>query len=177
MSRSIDVDLPPAAAGDLDVAEVYAQHGEHAWRCLHRLGVRAADLPDLLQEVFVVVHRRRREWDGRSMRAWLWGICVGLARNYHRRAFRRSERGLDEGSLTSAADDPERALERRRERERGARLLAALDPEKRAIFVMFEVEGMSGKEIAEQLEIPLGTVHSRLHAARRELERALREDA
>lgn len=164
-------------AGDLDVAEVYAHHAEHAWKSLYRLGVRTADLPDLLQEVFVVVHRRRREWDGRSMRAWLWGICVGLARNYHRRAFRRTERLVGEVPHAEGEGDPESALAMRRDRERGERLLATLDPEKRAIFVMFEVEGMSGRQIADQLGIPLGTVHSRLYAARRELERALREDA
>lgn len=164
-------------AGDLDVAEVYAHHAEHAWRCLHRLGVRSADLPDLLQEVFVVVHRRRREWDGRSMRAWLWGISVGLARNYHRRAHRRTERLTGELREVRGEGDPESELTTRRAREHGERLLAALDPEKRAIFVMFEVEGMSGKQIADQLGVPLGTVHSRLYAARRELEQALREDA
>ncbi|NIR39408.1 MAG: hypothetical protein GWN73_27445, partial [Actinobacteria bacterium] len=58
-----------------------------------------------------------------------------------------------------ADGDPEVALDERRRRERGHRLLAELDLEKRAVFVMFEVEGLSGREIAQLLDVPLGTVH------------------
>ena len=55
-------------------------------------------------------------------------------------------------------------------------MLAELDPEKRAVFVMFEVEGLPGREIARLLDVPIGTVHSRLHSARRALAAALEED-
>jgi len=159
----------------LDVAAAYDQHAPHVWASLHRLGVRGADLPDLAQEVFVVAHRRRTEFDGvGSVRGWLWGICVGLARNYRRRAFRRAERFV----TVEAHDerDPERALLARRRMERALDALDALDPELRAVFVMFEVEGMSGREIAAALEVPLGTVHSRLHGARIQIAAALREE-
>src|SRR5262245_37065495 len=90
MARTMERDL--AVAGGLDVVAAYDEHADFVWRSFHRLGVRAADLPDLVQEVFFVVHRRREEHDAtRSIRGWLWGIAVGIVRNYGRRAFRRLE--------------------------------------------------------------------------------------
>lgn len=161
---------------ELEVGAVYDEHAEFVWKSLHRLGVREPDLADVMHEVFVVVHRRRGEHDGeRSVRGWLWGIAVGLASNYRKRAFRKNER-LDPAPDAAFASDPESDLDLRRRRDRGLRALEALDPERRAVFVMFEVEGLSGKEIATALDVPLGTVHSRLHAARAELTAALGEE-
>lgn len=170
-----------AAEGDvrsttLDVGATYDAHAEFVWRALHRMGVSPEDVADLLQEVFVVVHRRQADYDpARPIRGWLWGIALGLARNYRRKVARSLERP-EERPATLVIDDPERALRRRRRRERGQRILAELDPEKRAVFVMFEVEGLSGREIARLLDLPIGTVHSRLHAARRALAAALEEE-
>jgi RNA polymerase sigma-70 factor (ECF subfamily) len=176
MSRSVPTVLPAPARAALDVAEVYEAEADFVWRCLHRLGVHERDLPDLMQEVFVIVHRQRARYDhARPLRAWLFGIAAGLARNYRRRAFRRFE-SLS-GASPEARDtaDPEQALDAQRRRQRGERVLAELDPEQRAVFVMFEVEAMSGKAIAELLDVPLGTVHSRLHAARKALLAVLEE--
>ncbi|MGE0789076.1 MAG: RNA polymerase sigma factor [Sandaracinaceae bacterium] len=174
MARTLGSPLVLTAVDHLDLDAVYEAHADFAWRSLARLGVADRDLADLLQEVFLVVHRRRADYDaGRPVRAWIWGICLGLARNYRRRAFRRLERLMDRDVDSVDARLPDAEVESRRARERGLRMLEALDPEKRAVFVMFEVEGLSGREIAEQLGVPVGTVHSRLHAARRELTDAL----
>jgi RNA polymerase sigma-70 factor (ECF subfamily) len=174
MARSIPADPSLSMPRELDVGVVYDAEAELVWRCLHRLGVREADLPDLLQEAFVVVHQKRAEYDpARPLRAWLFGICLGLARNYHRKTFRRLEKLSGSPPERAGTDDPERALDLSERRERGSRILSALDPEKRAVFVMFEVEGMSGRAIAELLGVPVGTVHSRLYAARRALAAAL----
>ncbi|MCB9592011.1 MAG: sigma-70 family RNA polymerase sigma factor [Sandaracinaceae bacterium] len=176
MARTLPTDRPLLAAPALDVESVYDATADFAWRSLHRLGVDDRDLPDLLQEVYVVVHRRRDDYDpSRPLHPWIWGICVGLTRNYRRRAARSRERLMGALPERASLDRPDTDLERRRRRERGARLLEALEPEKRAVFIMFEVEGMSGRQIAELLGLPLGTVHSRLHAARRELAAALEE--
>ncbi len=176
MGRTIEREMAPPRLSDLDVGAAYDAHGEHVWRSLHRLGVRAADLPDLTQEVFLVVHRRRAEFDaGRSMRGWLWGICVGIAQNHRRRAFRHAER-LGDPPERGMGGDAEADLDTHRRAERGRQALSELDPERRAVFVMFEVEGMSGRAIADALGVPIGTVHSRLHAARAELARALGEE-
>lgn len=158
----------------IDVAALYDAHAELVWKALHRFGVRTADAPDLLQEVFLVAHRRRAEIDGsRPVAPFLWGIALGLARNYRRRAFRRAEELSDAADLCGHEDD---ALERRELRRRIGRALDTLEPEKRAVFVMFEMEGLAGAAIAELTGVPLGTVHSRLHAARRELSSLLGED-
>lgn len=177
MAGPFDRTLPRALPAALDVREVYDAEVDFVWRSLHRLGVDARDLADLTQDVFVVVHRRAAEYDPtRPLRPWLFGICAGLARNHRRRAFRRGERLIAEPPERLAEGDPETETERARRRERGQRLLAQLDPEKRAVFVMFEVEGMSGAAIAEALGLALGTVHSRLHAARKQLAAALAEE-
>lgn len=182
MGLTLEREMASPDSSKVDVSAAYAAHGEHVWRSLHRLGVPAADLADLAQDVFVVVHRRRAEYDASSpMRGWLWGICVGLVRNYRKRAFRhgqhlaghRHAEQSAEGAEHSSGGDAEDALDASRRAERGQRALRELEPERRAVFVMFEVEGMSGRAIAEALEVPLGTVHSRLHAARAELARAL----
>jgi RNA polymerase sigma-70 factor, ECF subfamily len=162
----------PAAA--FDVATAYADHSEVVWRMLHRLGVQERDLPDLTHDVFAIVVRRSAEFAvEKAVRPWLYGICVGLVRNYRRRAFRNRER-LTDRVPDSASEDS--AMSEEHKRQRAERLLNTIDPEKRAVFVMFEVEGMSGQAIADALGVPIGTVHSRLHAARRELLEALREE-
>src|SRR5262245_7358664 len=177
MARMLEEALDGPPVREVDVAAAYEEHAELVWKSLHRLGVRTADVPDLMHEVFLVLYRRRGEWDGRrELGPWLWGICVGLARNYRRRAFRRAEAATDPPPEGRAERDAEGELDARRRVERGKRALEELDPERRAVFVMFEVEGMSGREIADELGVPLGTVHSRLHAARRELASALAED-
>lgn len=168
---------PRRAPEPLDVGQVHAEQAAFVWRSLYRLGAAARDLPDLTQEVFVVVHRQRGTFDAeRPIRPWLWGICLGVVRNYRKRAFRHHERSRAEPPDIVGRSDPEGELEAREARERGERALRALDPDKRAVFMMFEVEGMSGQEIAECVGVPLGTVHSRLHAARRELSSMLKED-
>ncbi|MFK7990221.1 MAG: RNA polymerase sigma factor [Sandaracinaceae bacterium] len=168
------LDAAPLAA-PLDAAQVYTEHADYVWRSLFRLGVAEPNLPDLMQEVFVVVHRRRRSFDPeRSLRAWLFGICVGLVRNHRRRSARDGRRGV--AVQASPVPGPEEALEKHRQRSRGRVLLDALGAEKRAVFVMYEVEGWSCRAIAESLGVPLGTVHSRLHAARRELAAGLTLD-
>jgi RNA polymerase sigma-70 factor (ECF subfamily) len=155
-------------AAPLDAAAVHAAHADFVWASLHRLGVRAPDVPDLLQEVFVVVHRRRESYDGTSeLRTWLFGICVGLARNYRKKAFRRSERAIEVEHASDA--NPEREIADRLARKTAEKILERIDPEKRAVFVMFEVEQLSCPEIASTLGLPVGTVYSRLHAARAEL--------
>ena len=160
----------------LDVTEVHAAHAEYVWTALYRLGVEVDDLPDMLQEVFVVVHRRAHTYDGTAkIRTWLYGICLNLVQNYRRKAHRRRERPVDHLPETAAAEsaDPEAELTRTEARRRLQAILAKLDPEKRGVLVMFEIEGLSCHQIAATLGLPVGTVYSRLHAARKAFAKAL----
>jgi RNA polymerase sigma-70 factor (ECF subfamily) len=161
----------PLSGATPDLLEVHGEHVDYVWRSLQRLGVREPDLEDALQEVFVVVHRRLHTFDpSAQMTTWLFGIALRVAAAYHRRAHRRHERLEAEPALEqqSVADDPEQQIASRQARERVLAILDAMDLEKRVVFVMFELEELSAPEIAEQLGIPLGTVYSRLDAARRD---------
>jgi RNA polymerase sigma-70 factor (ECF subfamily) len=169
-----------AAAGAreaLDVDQVYAEHADFVWRALCRLGASSPDSEDLLQEVFVVVQRRRAEFEGRStLQTWLFGICLRVVKQHRRRARFRRERPAASGPEPIEARTPEQDAERRQTAQRLSRVLSVLAPERRATLVMFELEEMPTRAIAEVMGVPLGTVHSRLHLARRDFERALERE-
>ncbi|HEX2679278.1 MAG TPA: sigma-70 family RNA polymerase sigma factor [Polyangiales bacterium] len=157
----------------MDVAELFRLHAAFVERVLARAGVAPRDLSDATQEVFLVVHRRAHEFEGRaSVRTWLYRIAWHVASETRRRAFRRRER-LD-------ADLPERAVAPRAEhcpelRDSVRALLDAidrLDADKRETLVAHELDETPMHEVAARLRIPLKTAFSRLYAARR----ALREE-
>jgi RNA polymerase sigma-70 factor (ECF subfamily) len=139
---------------------------------------------DLLQEAFLRVWTRGDQWDGRgTFRAWLYRVATNLALNHLRTVRRRRETPLeteaefemDEGDLVPAwmIDDtalgPQAALEQAEERQQVRRLVAALPDEKRAVFRLVHEMEMTIHDAAAQLEIPEGTVKSRLHYARKQL--------
>jgi RNA polymerase sigma-70 factor (ECF subfamily) len=160
----------------LDVTAVHERHVDFVWKTLQRLGVRPADLEDALQDVFVVVHRRLDSFNGSSLiTTWLFGICLRVAVAHRRRAHVRRERTSAELEVSLEADTeagPE-ALAMARERRRQLELvLDSLEPQRRAVFVMFELEDVSAPAIARTLGVPLGTVYSRLAAARADFKKA-----
>ena len=159
------------AENKLDVAEIYGKNAQFLWRSLQRAGVAEADLPDALQEVLLVVYRRRDSFDGRSkLSTWLFGICLRVAATVRRTRRRRREEPLDLQAQPNAlveTNHPEQRALTRDARRRLESALDGLDPEKRAVFVMFELEGLGCSEIAELLGVPKGTVFSRLSHARR----------
>ena len=163
----------------LDVRSIYRAHGRFVWLSLQRLGIHPSDLDDVAQDVFMIVHRRLDTFDRRSrVTTWLFGICMRVAANYRRR--RRwtlevlSAGGNDERPAALVMADE--ILVRREEREIAERALDRLDVAKRATFVMFEIESLTCLEIAELMNVPIGTVYSRLHGARRQLEKASARD-
>lgn len=168
---------PPTAAQPRpqSVADVYREHGDFVWASLQRMGVRDADLQDQLQEVFVVVHRRLGDFEGRSaLTTWLFGICLRVVAGYRRKLARRKEQGYE--TLPDVVDegeerDPEQSAARQQARARLAKVLDDMDVDKRAVLVMFEVESLSCDEIAQMLAVPVGTIYSRLHAARAQFEK------
>lgn len=166
-----------ADTSELTVERIHDEHADFVWRSLQRLGVRERDLEDALQEVFIVVHRKLGTYDSTSrITTWLFGICLRVAAAQRRRAHVVRERACDDvGDVPDPAvgGDPEATAVARETRERLGRVLDALTLEKRAVLVMFEVEEMSAGEIASLLGVPVGTVYSRLSAARTEFREAL----
>jgi RNA polymerase sigma-70 factor (ECF subfamily) len=173
---------PPGGCGGAaaEVARIYREHGAFVWRALRRLGVAPSDVDDACQEVFVVVYRRLGEYEGRSqMRTWLYGISVRVAAGQRRKAHVRREVATEEPLEPDApaAGDPEVALSDREALALLDRALDALDDDKRAVFVLYEVEGLEMPEVAEAVGCPLQTAYSRLHAARKEVERTMKRAA
>jgi RNA polymerase sigma-70 factor (ECF subfamily) len=159
----------------MDFRTIYDEHVAFVWRSLRRLGVPESAVKDVVQDVFLVVHRRLGDFEPRAkVTTWLFRICLHAARDQRRKAHVRRE-VLDDEDLSSRADDSpmaEEALERRDDLALFERAIARLDMNQRAVFILFELEAMTGEQIAESLEIPLGTVHSRLRLARESFRRA-----
>jgi len=167
-----------AAEGDgaLSLDRVHEDHADFVFRSLQRLGVRDGDLEDALQDVFVVVHKRLHTFDGSSrITTWLYGICIRVAASHRRRAHVRRERpteDLEDERGPDSSPDPESAAVAKQSRERLSLVLDSLPAERRAVFVMFELEGLSAVEIAAMLSVPVGTIYSRLSVAREEFSAA-----
>lgn len=172
---SIDLSSTEAApsTASLSVTEIAAREADFLWLTLQRLGVRKDDCHDVLQQVLLTVHQRLHTYDGRApLRAWLYGICVRHAAAHRRRAWVRREQPTEPEGMpqqSTSEQTPERAVDARQQQSRIEAMLGELDQEKRAVLVMFELEEQSCDEIAGELGIPVGTVHSRLHAARKAL--------
>jgi RNA polymerase sigma-70 factor, ECF subfamily len=163
----------------LEVRTIYREHGRFVWLSLQRLGIHPSDLDDVAQDVFMVVHRRLDTFDRRArVSTWLFGICMRVAANYRRRRRWTHEvlTGGGEDDRPSALAAADEVLVRREQRELAERALNRLEIAKRATFVMFEIESLSCLEIAELMNVPVGTVYSRLHSARRQLEKNLSRD-
>lgn len=147
--------------------ELFREHAPYAGRVLRNLGVGDADLPDALQEVFLVVHRKLSGFRGESaVRTWIYGICLRVAAAHRRRPFRGHEVELDEGVPATDAT-PHEAAERRQALARLDAALDRLDDDKRAVFVLYELEELTLAEVASAVGAPVPTVYSRLLAARK----------
>jgi RNA polymerase sigma-70 factor (ECF subfamily) len=168
----------PSESEVLDVAVIYARYGQFLWKCLFRMGVPEAELPDAMQEVLLVVHRRLDSYDrSAKLTTWLFGIGLRVAATLRRKAQRRRETSLDpDASLGGVGDaaQTERLLLERDAQRRLELALESLDPEQRALFSLYEIENTPCASIAELLGVPLGTVHSRLSTMREQFTAALR---
>jgi RNA polymerase sigma-70 factor (ECF subfamily) len=149
---------------------LYDAHVNFVWRCLRRLGVRDADLTDVTQKVFLTAFVKLPQFEGRSqLSSWLFGICQRLASDYRRSAVVRREVATDTAQFDRYADAAHELMDGSDTRRRASVAEAILDKlpdEQRAVFVLFELEEMSGDEIAELLGVSVGTVRSRLRLAR-----------
>jgi RNA polymerase sigma-70 factor, ECF subfamily len=157
------------SGGRLDAQALFRAHAPFVASFLHRLGTPRADVDDLVQEVFLVAHRKGGYVPGPARpRTWLAAIAVRVAHAGHRARARLHE-AVDDGALQAAVSDadPAEAADARRSLVRVQRALETLDLEHRAAFVLYELEGESCESIADSFGVPVGTVYSRLHHARK----------
>jgi RNA polymerase sigma-70 factor (ECF subfamily) len=157
---------------------LYDQHFDFVWRALRRLGVKEPDVFDLAQKVFLTAHFKLSEFEGRSrVTTWLFGICQRVASDHRRSAPVRREVVTEAGELELLGRLPASQLAHAEARQRALVAEAILDrlPEaQRVVFVLFELEEMSGEAIAELLAVPVGTVRSRLRLAREAFSREVK---
>jgi len=164
--------LRQLAAGEIGaLGELYDRYREPVRRFVARATSDADDVDDLVHATFLAAAKSAGRYDGRpSCRPWLIGIAAQLLRR-RRQSFGRFLAVLSAlRGVRATATDPRPALHARSEVERA---LVQISEAKRITLLMAEVEGLSCAEIAAALGVPIGTVWTRLHAARRELRRAL----
>ncbi len=162
------------AGGDIGaLGELYDRHHAAIRRFVARATSDAEDVDDLVHQTFLAAAQSAGRYDGRpSCRPWLIGIAAQLLRR-RGRAFGRFLAVVSSlRRATATTQDPRPALQARSDVERALR---GISEAKRVAFLMAEVEGLSCAEVAEALGVPIGTVWTRLHAARRELRQALGE--
>jgi RNA polymerase sigma-70 factor (ECF subfamily) len=151
--------------------QLYEQCHERVFRLLVRM-VGQQDAPDALQQVFLQVFSKIGQFSGRALfETWLYRLAINECLQFRRRTARvHFDMPADEPIDPSA--EP---VLRAQQQELMERALAQLAPELRAIFLLKEVEGMSYREIANTLQIKMGTVGSRLNQARAQLRNILTE--
>jgi RNA polymerase sigma-70 factor (ECF subfamily) len=158
----------------LAMRDVYSAYAAYVWNTLRRLGAPASDLEDLTHDVFVQVQRHLGDYDPtRPIKPWLFGFALRII-SQHRRRGRRHKEGPGE---TGNAVDPAPLADERLAVEDDQRLilaaLGAIDPERRAVFVLYELDGVPIDEIARTMSIPVNTTYSRLRVARAEFRAAV----
>jgi RNA polymerase sigma-70 factor, ECF subfamily len=163
--------------------EVYAAHVAFVWRVLRTFGVPEAQVEDAVQDVFVVVHRRLAEWQGRAaLTTWLFAIARRVASGYRRRSSRRTERRTDLREELSdqlvddraGAADPFAEISRAQAAATVLAILEGIDEDKRVVFALVELEQLSVPEVARMLDLNLNTAYSRLRLARQAFEAAVK---
>ncbi|MGE3673844.1 MAG: RNA polymerase sigma factor [Polyangiaceae bacterium] len=157
--------------------QIYQGHVDYLWRSARRMGVRPASVDDVVQEVFLVVHRRLHEFERRaSFKTWLSRILVNVVQTHFRTRKRKAkyfEGGdIDPDDLHGTIErtpglGPELLTQQKQANRVLHEILGQLDEEKRMAFVLVELEELSVVEAAETLEVNVNTLHSRLRAARK----------
>jgi RNA polymerase sigma-70 factor (ECF subfamily) len=156
--------------GALELADVYRDHFAFVFRSLLRLGIPRANVEDVAQDVFLVVRRRLADYDAsRSMPAWLFGIARRVASEW-RRSTGRAQRRLDLLPPPPEGESAARSAELGEAAELVRTFLAELDEDHRLVFVLSEIEGLSGTEISEALATNRNTVYTRLRKVRARFE-------
>jgi len=158
----------------LAFADLFEQEFDYVWFTLRRLGVPERDLEDVAHDVFIQVHRRLDEYDpGRPIRPWLFAFAYRLASDYRRLARHRIETLEERADTVDPALSPADHLIAKQTLELSWRALQKLEIDRRAVFLLHEVEGLSIPELSELLHIPVNTAYSRLRLAREQFAKAL----
>jgi len=159
--------------------DFYERNFRFVYRVVSRQCDRAADVDDLVQEVFSIAGQKLHEFEGRAKETtWLFRIAANVAsadRRKRRRQHLLSLRWLKPSADDAVVEGPDRDVERNDAQALVRDVLAGMSEKKRAVFILFELEGIPGQEVAEIVGCPLDTMWTRLFHARREFKKKLEE--
>jgi RNA polymerase sigma-70 factor (ECF subfamily) len=147
---------------------VFEAEWDFVWRLLRRLGLREVD--DAAQHVFLIFARKIASVDEGKEHSFLYGTALRVAKDMRESQNRRDARSSELSEAIDSEIDVERLVDRKRARELLDRILDAMDFDLRSVFVLYELERLTAREIADMLGIAQGTVASRLRRAREEFE-------
>ena len=159
----------------LDIEQVYRENAPFVWRSAKRFGVPESAVADVVQDVFVVVHRKLEGFEGKSsIKTWIYAIVRRVVKDYFRSFHRKQGREVEGDDFIERKADTKatKQLERHSNIQLVREILASLDQEKREVFVLVELEEMTAPQVAEALSLPLKTVNSRLRLAPKQFEEA-----
>jgi RNA polymerase sigma-70 factor, ECF subfamily len=167
--------IPDDGADEVTFRGVFEREFDYVWASLRRLGVWTADREDVAQNVFVRVHRHLHEYDrSRPIRPWLFAFAVRCASDWRRQARHRVEVLGLAGEPPRSAVTEELPASRADDVDLVMRALEYVDVDRRAVFVLHELDECAMVEIVRALGIPLFTGYSRLRVARKEFSEAVR---
>jgi RNA polymerase sigma-70 factor, ECF subfamily len=173
--RTGQTPAPPTAVDpsrDAQFRDIYERWFDDVIGWLYALGAPGADTEDLAQEIFIVVRRNLGRFDGGNLAGWLYRIAQLTVRDHRRRSWFRNlvlrRQEVDLSKMPHAADSPARNFEDAEARRQFQLMVTKMHGKLVTTFILFEIEGYSGEEIARIQDIPIGTVWTRLHKARKE---------
>jgi RNA polymerase sigma-70 factor (ECF subfamily) len=163
---------PPVVRAVPAFSEIYERTFDEVVRWMRALGAAEADWQDLAQEVFCVVQRKLDTFRGENLRAWLYGITRRVVKDHRRLSWFRNlylrPRDVDLDAMRSGAPNAEDQLSSHEDERLLFSLIGRMSPKRSSAFVLFEIEGYSCEEIAQLEGIPVATVWTRLHHARKD---------
>ena len=152
--------------------QLFDEQLPYVLRVVRYLGAAPDDAEDVAQEVFMVAHRKLHTFEGRgSVQSWLYGICRRVLSDHRKRAYRRREVPTDDPRAGAQDPSQERDVAFGRALARLSAALEGLDEAQRTVFLLYEVEQLTMREIADAMGCPLQTGYTRLHAARAHVKR------
>jgi RNA polymerase sigma-70 factor (ECF subfamily) len=163
---------------DAQFREIYERWFDDVAKWLYAFGVPSSDTEDLAQEIFLVVRKKLHRFDGGNLAGWIYRITQLTVSDHRRRAWFKNltrRRQVDLAQVELTTPGPATRYEEAEDRRLLQALVAGMSEKLRTAFVLFEIEGYSGEEIARIQDVPLGTVWTRLHLARKAFWRLVRK--